>query len=95
MSPQVEAVNFHVWQPCNMRCAFCFGRFRDVRRQLLPEGHLAPDDAAAVVALLAAAGFEKITFSGGEPFLCPWLPELVRIAKRGGMTTAVVTNGSL
>jgi radical S-adenosyl methionine domain-containing protein 2 len=95
MSPQVEAVNFHVWQPCNMRCAFCFGRFRDVRRQVLPEGHLAPGDAAAVVALLAEAGFEKITFSGGEPFLCPWLPDLVRVAKQLGMATAVVTNGSL
>ncbi|HEY3194451.1 MAG TPA: viperin family antiviral radical SAM protein [Candidatus Dormibacteraeota bacterium] len=95
MSLQIEAVNFHVWQPCNMRCAFCFGRFRDVRRQVLPEGHLARGDAAAVVALLAEAGFKKITFSGGEPFLCPWLPELVRVAKQRGMATAVVTNGSL
>lgn len=95
MPAQVEAVNFHVWQPCNMRCAFCFGRFRDVRRQVLPEGHLAESDAAKVVALLAEAGFEKITFSGGEPFLCPWLPKLVQVAKQAGMATAVVTNGSL
>jgi radical S-adenosyl methionine domain-containing protein 2 len=95
VSPQVEAVNFHVWQPCNMRCAFCFGSFRDVRRQVLPDGHLSRRDATAVVALLAAAGFEKVTFSGGEPFLCPWLPELVQVAKQRGMATAVVTNGSL
>jgi radical S-adenosyl methionine domain-containing protein 2 len=91
----IEAVNFHVWQPCNMRCGFCFGSFRDVRREVLPDGHLARADALSVVALLAEAGFQKITFSGGEPFLCPWLSELLQAAKRGGMTTAVVTNGSL
>jgi radical S-adenosyl methionine domain-containing protein 2 len=94
-APPVETVNFHVWQPCNMRCAFCFDRFLDVKRAVLPKGHLSRADALAVVRLLAAAGFEKITFAGGEPFLCPWLSDLLAAAKRGGMTTAVVTNGSL
>lgn len=94
-TPVIEAVNFHVWQPCNMRCAFCFGSFRDVRRDVLPDGHLVKQDAMLVVAMLAEAGFQKITFSGGEPLLCPWLPDLVRVAKRAQMTTGIVTNGSL
>lgn len=91
----VETVNFHVWQPCNMRCSFCFARFRDVRSGVLPEGHLTQGQALTVVALLAEAGFQKITFAGGEPFLCPWLLDLIARAKNDGMTTSVVTNGSL
>jgi radical S-adenosyl methionine domain-containing protein 2 len=47
-----------------------------------------------VVRHLAAHGFQKITFAGGEPTLCPWLPELIRTAKEAGMTTMIVTNGS-
>jgi radical S-adenosyl methionine domain-containing protein 2 len=38
--------------------------------------------------------FRKMTFAGGEPMLCPWLPELVRAAKARGMVTMLVTNGS-
>jgi radical S-adenosyl methionine domain-containing protein 2 len=91
----IDSVNFHLWQPCNMRCRFCFATFADVRREALPKGHLDRADALRLVSLLAEAGFAKINFAGGEPLLCPWLPELLRTAKTGGMVTSVVTNGSL
>jgi len=93
--PLVESVNFHLWQPCNMRCGFCFARFKDVRAEVLPAGHLTAPEALEVVGLLAEAGFKKITFAGGEPFLCPWLSDLLESAHQSGMTTSVVTNGSL
>ncbi len=90
----VPSVNFHFWQPCNMACEFCFARFLDVKQDILPKGHLKRDDCIQVVSLLAQASFDKINFAGGEPTLCPWLPELIRTARSGGMTTAVVTNGT-
>lgn len=88
------SVNFHLWEPCNMRCRFCFATFQDVKQTILPRGHLPRDQALAVVEQLAAAGFEKITFAGGEPTLCPWLGELIEWAKGRLMTTMLVTNGS-
>lgn len=90
----VPAVNFHLWQPCNMRCRFCFATFNDVKQTVLPKGHLPKEDALTVVRALCKAGFEKITFVGGEPTLCPWLPELIQEAKVHGLTTMLVTNGS-
>lgn len=87
------SVNFHLWEPCNMRCRFCFATFQDVKSQVLPRGHLPREDALRLVELLASH-FRKITFAGGEPLLCPWLPELVRAAKVRGATTMLVTNGS-
>jgi radical S-adenosyl methionine domain-containing protein 2 len=93
--PPIGAVNFHVWLACNMACGFCFGRFQDVRSSVLPEGHLPREDAVRLVQALAAAGFLKITFAGGEPLLCPWLAELVIQASHQGMVTSMVTNGSL
>jgi radical S-adenosyl methionine domain-containing protein 2 len=77
-----------------MRCKFCFATFQDVKKTLLPKGHLPKHEALNVVKKLAAYGFKKITFAGGEPLLCPWLPELIKVAKELGMTTMIVTNGS-
>ncbi len=90
----IPSVNYHLWEPCNMRCKFCFATFQDVKQSVLPKGHLPKEDSLAVVESLAKAGFQKITFAGGEPTLCPWLSELISLAKNLGMTTMIVTNGT-
>jgi radical S-adenosyl methionine domain-containing protein 2 len=77
-----------------MRCKFCFATFQDVKQSILPKGHLPREQAIEVVKQLADFGFQKITFAGGEPTLCPWLPDLIATAKDAGMTTMIVTNGS-
>lgn len=88
------SVNFHLWEPCNMQCGFCFAQFKDVKSAVLPKGHLTRDDALRVVEGLCGCGFEKINFAGGEPTLCLWLPDLIGLAKARGLTTSIVTNGS-
>ncbi len=90
----IPSVNFHLWQPCNMRCGFCFAKFLDVKKTILPKGHLSKNEAIKVVELLCDYGFEKITFVGGEPTLCPWLSDLIKIAKQKGVITMIVTNGT-
>lgn len=90
----IPAVNFHLWEPCNMRCKFCFATFQDVKQSILPKGHLPKEQAIEVVQQLANIGFKKITFAGGEPTLCPWLPDLIAAAKEAGLTTMIVSNGS-
>ncbi|AEH01988.1 viperin family antiviral radical SAM protein [Lacinutrix sp. 5H-3-7-4] len=91
---EIPSINFHLWEPCNMRCKFCFATFQDVKQTILPKGHLPESEALKVVEQIANAGFEKITFAGGEPLLCKWLPNLIKRAKQLGMTTMIVTNGS-
>ena len=91
---EIPTVNYHLWRPCNMRCGFCFATFQDIAPDVLPRGHLGREDSLAVVEQLAAAGFRKINFAGGEPALCPWLPDLIRRASELGLTTSIVTNGS-
>ena len=85
----IPSVNYHLWKSCNYQCKFCFGSFNDVKRNNLKQV-----EAENLLHKLVNFGFEKITFSGGEPTLCPFLPKLLEIAKKGGMTTMIVTNGS-
>ena len=94
-SSKVPSVNFHLWEPCNMECKFCFATFQDVKREMnLPKGHLPKEDCFLVIDQLAEFGFDKLNLVGGEPTLCRWLPDLIARAKGHAMTTSIVTNGS-
>ena len=94
-SQKIPSVNFHLWEPCNMRCGFCFATFQDVKQEMnLPKGHLPKEDCLLVVDRIAEFGFEKSNFVGGEATLCPWLQDLIVRAKGYGMTTSIVTNSS-
>ncbi len=86
------SVNYHLLIPCNMRCLGCFATFHDVRAGL-PKGLLPRAESLALVRALARR-FEKVTFAGGEPTLCPWLDEMLAVARAEGATTMLVTNGS-
>ncbi len=72
-----------------MRCKFCFATFKDL-------GIVKHDfqRSSQIIRQLAAAGFEKINFAGGEPTLVKELPALAKLAKELGMTTTIVTNGT-
>ena len=78
LSDHIPSVNYHLWKPCNMRCDFCFATFLDIEPKALPKGHLGCQGSLAIVESLAQAGFRKLNFAGGEPTLCPWLPDLIR-----------------
>lgn len=89
----IPSVNYHLWNPCNMKCKFCFAPFQEAKN-ILPKGHLPKEQSLQLIREIAGIGFKKITFAGGEPTLCPWISELIREAKINGMTTMIVTNGS-
>lgn len=83
------SVNYHLLEACNMRCKFCFATFEDIHRSKRKT-----EMAIAIIQELAAVGFRKITFAGGEPTLRQDLPILLETAKKCGMTNMLVTNGS-
>lgn len=90
----VVALNFHVWQPCNMGCRYCFAEFADTVPRLQADKGLLRGRALSVVAVAADAGIQKLTLVGGEPTLCPWLLDLLKLARQRGMVTMLVSNGS-
>ena len=64
---------------CNFRCVYCMPA---LGMQFLPRPEmLTSDELLLVVRAAAAAGFQKIRLTGGEPTLRPDLVELVRAIK--------------
>ena len=84
----IPAVNFHLLLACNMKCGHCFSANLSPTRLNL-------DDSCELIRMLSQAGFTKINFAGGEPMLYPELDRLIRVAKENGMTTSIVTNGTM
>ncbi len=93
-----EAVNYHLNKNCNFRCKGCYATFDEdpsVRGVMLPQKQMfSIVEAIAAAPLPPGKMARKLTFAGGEPTLCPWLPDLIAHAKACGLVTMVVTNGS-
>ena len=74
---------------CNFRCPYCRGLAPGLR------GTLPRDEALATLDAWIAGGLRNVRLSGGEPTLYPWLYDLVRRCRDGGVERiALSTNGS-
>lgn len=73
---------------CNERCLHCYAssapEVEGALEQSICEGII--DDAAEV-------GFQSIQFTGGDPLLCSFLPEMVERATGRGLSVEIYTNG--
>lgn len=86
-----ETVSFHIVKPCNMKCKFCYATFDDFK----VAKQLSIDDIKIILDKLYNAGVKKVTFAGGEPMLYKNLDRAIIYAKSIGLTTSIITNGSL
>lgn len=90
-SPAVPpAVNWHCEASCNYGCKFCYARFTE--QQLMPR--LSADEGYSILSSLSESGVSKVNFVGGEPMLHPHIQAWIVEAKRLGMTTSIVSNGT-
>lgn len=80
----------HPTRRCNLTCVHCYS----------DSGPGAPDELPLpvledLVADAAALGYEVLAVSGGEPFMYPDLPGLLRQAKAVGLQCLLTSNGTL
>jgi len=75
---------------CNMKCEFCYvGRQEDY-------GELSTDDLKTVVKKIRLeANVPSVSFTGGEPLIRHDIVELVAYARKIGLWTNLITNGTL
>lgn len=83
------AVNYHLTRNCNMKCKYCFATFEESCKSFLTLHE------KKIIIEKTSKYFDKMTFVGGEPLLDKDLKELIIYSKNLGMTTMLVSNGSL
>ena len=78
---------------CNYRCVFCALPQRAIRRRGEGFREFDREEMLGVVRGFADAGTAGVGITGGEPFLRPDLPDLLREIRARGMVAHVNTNG--
>ena len=81
------SVCWNLTSACNMSCQYCFRELSESAQSL--------EVNMGILDNLIAMGVKRITFSGGEPFMYPYLLDLINKAHEAGIKCYVVTNGSL
>ena len=74
---------------CNLACGHCYAA------KYMDRGELDEEQALKVVEDAAKAGVKHIGFTGGEVFLRRDALHLMEYASKAGISTSVVTNGSM
>lgn len=87
---QSRVVQIHPTRRCNLRCLHCYSSSGPEQREELPDGLLSD-----TIEHGSFAGYNVISFSGGEPLLYQPLRQLLDQAHNCGMITTVTTNGML
>ncbi len=82
-------VNWHIFPFCNYRCRYCYQTFSNNQEWIND-----PNISKQIIKVIKDGGIYKLTFSGGEPTLHPYITKLIKYAKSIGLTTSIVTNGS-
>lgn len=81
-------VNLVINSRCNLKCAYCFGKY---------SGRRSPDwslvDLKILIDELYLKGARYILVQGGEPLLHPDLGKIFKYIDKKGIVTAIVTNG--
>jgi len=92
VSPPEEPrrLELHLSYACGQRCAFCSESARMARWRRSPLGAA---EIARVLVERRRAGFDHVTFTGGEPTAHPLLPGALAAARRLGFSTYLTTNG--
>jgi MoaA/NifB/PqqE/SkfB family radical SAM enzyme len=80
----------HPTRLCNLRCLHCYSSSGPDVTESLPVGLL-----TRAVRDSATLGYDVLSVSGGEPFLYPELPALLRAGRDAGMRTSITTNATV
>ena len=86
----LRILQLHVSRRCNLACSHCYSSSGPGHVDELPVEHW-----LAVIEDAAAASYNVVGFSGGEPLMFSPLRELLLHARAFGMLTTVTTNGML
>lgn len=90
--PQIERIEICLTKACNERCVHCYlPNSLKAAKEMLPI-----DIAKRLVAEFVEMGGSKVSFTGGEIFVYPYLEELLRYcATQVGIDVEILSNGTL
>jgi len=91
-SGKLADVYLHVTNRCNLRCLYCYNQAYRCEADEQPE--LSTAELLNLLEQLPGLGTEGVIFTGGEPLLRTDCLEVAQAARRQGLATTLLTNGT-
>jgi len=85
-------VFFTISDQCNLRCKHCYNASSDPGSRA---SDFSLDNVKHIIEKLNQAAVFKVILTGGEPFLNPYIFEIIDYIRARGMTVRINTNGTL
>lgn len=83
-------VAFNLTNKCNLKCAYCFGKFYERNDE-----ELTTEQVFLLIGELAKMGTKRIGISGGEALLRPDLPQIIKFIQDKKIECGLNSNGIL
>jgi len=79
---------------CNIKCRFCYAGCNCTSNPVQSNEEMTPDQVKRILdKIYHEAKVPSVSFTGGEPTLVPYLPELIAYARSLDMRVNLITNG--
>lgn len=88
------SVQFELTAGCNQKCIFCYNVWKEGCSSI-GRKRLSKEQQIKILNQIVDNEIFDIIFSGGEPLLVSWLPELIKMTSNKKINTSIITNGKL
>lgn len=86
-------VNWHLMQPCQLRCSYCYAEWNKVELPLVFRNPRLSERLINEIAAYQNGRGIRLSLAGGEPLLDAKIGDKIRIARAAGLEVSLITNG--
>lgn len=94
MKPKLRNIAFEVTSDCNLKCAYCYNHWKGVD-DVYPRLNSYKKAKKTLKQLFKVADVDRVSFTGGEPFLSERFVELVLFCRQQGKEVSIISNGNI
>jgi len=92
-------VNWHLLEPCNFGCKYCYSQWTQPKAEGLPlvfkSETLSQKLIQEIASLLHGRDAVRLSLAGGEPLLDKNISRKIDFAKQNSLNVSIITNGDL
>ena len=93
--PSLRVVFVELTQKCNLRCEHCYVPDCSVSTGRVNTSRMTIDDIYGLISQIDEMGVMELQLTGGEPFILPYILDIIKEAQSRLIPCSVFTNGTL
>lgn len=94
-NPPLRVVFLELTKKCNLRCEHCYVPDRSISTGRVNTSEITLDDVCGLISQADEMGVMELQLTGGEPFILPYILDVIKEVQSRLIPCSVFTNGTL